>query len=385
MSNEKQDLSPTAEEKSDQTQNNHAPAHPNHPFFHYYGMLVHQQNMLQDNVRTGTYRNAMINNPSTFKDAVVLDVGTGSGVLAVFAVQAGAKKVYAVEASDVADRAKQLIAANNLSEKIEVIKGTVEKIELPEKVDVIISEAMGFMLLHEQMLQSYMIARDRFLKPEGRMFPTTGTIRVVPITDHNLWLEQETKATFWDNKNFYGLDLTCLREAAAEDHFSQPVVGTFDPSCIMSCDISSYYINFNQDEPNSLDKVEIPLRFTISKTGVLHALGVWFDVSFDGADAKVRLDTGPFSPPTHWYQCRLVFHRPLAVNTTQEVTGKMVLTANEKYSYFIDITLKLEGADHIATSARMNLQDQQYYYLAQPEYNAWGQGCDQFGNPVPPT
>ncbi|POM74668.1 Histone-arginine methyltransferase [Phytophthora palmivora] len=65
------------------------------PFSQYYGMLLHQQNMLQDHVRTGTYERAMLSNPSDFRDKVVLDVGTGSGILAFFAIKAGARKVYA--------------------------------------------------------------------------------------------------------------------------------------------------------------------------------------------------------------------------------------------------------------------------------------------------
>jgi len=58
--------------------------------------------MMQDYIRTATYQRAMLSNPSDFKDKVVLDVGAGSGILSFFAVQAGAKKVYAVEASSMA-------------------------------------------------------------------------------------------------------------------------------------------------------------------------------------------------------------------------------------------------------------------------------------------
>lgn len=71
-------------------------------YFQFYSWLSQQQNMMQDFVRTSTYQKAMLGNPSDFVGKVVLDVGAGSGVLSFFAVQAGAKKVYAVEASQMA-------------------------------------------------------------------------------------------------------------------------------------------------------------------------------------------------------------------------------------------------------------------------------------------
>ena len=71
-----------------------------------------------------------------------------------------------------------------------VIRGKVEEVVLPEKVDVIISEPMGFMLVHERMLESYIAARDLFLKPGGLMMPTTGTIFFAPFTDRTLYQEQ---------------------------------------------------------------------------------------------------------------------------------------------------------------------------------------------------
>lgn len=63
------------------------------PFTHYYGQLLHQGNMLQDLVRTGTYQQAFLQNRVDFEDKVVLDVGTGTGILSFFAAQAGARKV----------------------------------------------------------------------------------------------------------------------------------------------------------------------------------------------------------------------------------------------------------------------------------------------------
>lgn len=81
-------------------------------YFHYYGMLQHQQNMLQDYVRTGTYCAAILDNKADFAGKAVCDVGAGSGILSLFVAQAGARVVYAVEASNMAQYAAQLAAAN---------------------------------------------------------------------------------------------------------------------------------------------------------------------------------------------------------------------------------------------------------------------------------
>lgn len=70
--------------------------------------------MLQDYIRTSTYQKAVLINTVDFQDKVVLDVGAGSGILSFFSVQAGAKKVYAVEASSMASHAQvKLFQINN--------------------------------------------------------------------------------------------------------------------------------------------------------------------------------------------------------------------------------------------------------------------------------
>lgn len=337
--------------------------HKDHPFFRYYGLLVHQQNMLQDTIRTGTYRQAIQDNAIDFTDAVVMDVGTGSGILAHFAVQAGARKVYAVEASGMADRARVLLEANGYdSSKIEVIKGTVEEITIPEPVDIIISEPMGFLLVHEQMLQSYIVARQRFMRPGGKMFPSRGTIYCAPFTDSALFAEQEQKLVFWEQQDFYGLDLSSLKEAAANDHFAQPVVGYFDPSILLADTTATHLIDFEKDSPEDLARVRVPFSFTMTKTALCHGLACWFDVDFLGSAATVRLDTGPSAAGTHWYQCRLMLRKPLGVNATQVVTGYMELVAHEKYSYGVTLSMTLDGTT-FTSEQKMNLQDQMYHYL----------------------
>lgn len=81
-----------------------------------------------------------------------------------------------------AQYAKKLVEANGFK-NIEVIHSTIEELELPEKVDTMISEPLGIFLLNERMLETFVIARKKFLKPGGKMFPTRAELYVVPFTD----------------------------------------------------------------------------------------------------------------------------------------------------------------------------------------------------------
>ncbi|KAF5184993.1 arginine methyltransferase [Thalictrum thalictroides] len=102
-------------------------------YFCTYAYLYHQKEMLCDRVRMDAYYNAVFQNKEHFNGKTVLDVGTGSGILAIWSAQAGARKVYAVEATKMSDHARELVKANNFDHVVEVIEGTVEDISLPEK------------------------------------------------------------------------------------------------------------------------------------------------------------------------------------------------------------------------------------------------------------
>ena len=163
---------------------------------------------------------ACMKNKESFKDKVVLDVGTGSGILAIFAAKAGARKVYAVEATDMAKFAKKLINGQGLQDRIEVIQGIVETVNLPEKVDIIISEWMGYFLLRESMLDSVILARDKFLKADGALYPSHANLYMAPIRTNltasrngNFIQSMENWGDFIaDMDNYYGVNMECLSE-----------------------------------------------------------------------------------------------------------------------------------------------------------------------------
>lgn len=222
-------------------------------YFQFYGYLSQQQNMMQDFVRTSTYEKAIYGNLSDFQDKIVLDVGAGSGILSFFAVQAGAAKVYAVEASNMALHAQQLVTANNLHDRITVIAGKIEEIELPEQVDIIISEPMGYMLYNERMLETYLHAK-KWLKPGGKMFPTRGDLHVAPFSDEGLYMEQFNKSNFWCQTSFHGVDLSSMREAAMKEYFRQPIVDTFDIRICMSKSVR-HVVDFSEADETDLHRI----------------------------------------------------------------------------------------------------------------------------------
>ena len=113
-----------------------------------------------------------------------------------------------------------------------MIQGCVEDIKLPElekQVDVIISEPLGTILFNERMLESYVIARDKFLKPEGKMFPTEAYLCIAPICDIQLYNDQLNKTIFWGNNSFYGFNLTALKERAIFEKLRQPIIASYNP------------------------------------------------------------------------------------------------------------------------------------------------------------
>ncbi|XVF08901.1 hypothetical protein REPUB_Repub07fG0044500 [Reevesia pubescens] len=140
-----------------------------------------EKEILCGRVRIDAHFNAIFQNKHHFQGETVLDVGTRSGILAIWSAQVGARKVYAVEATKRSKHARSFVKANNLQDIVEVIEGSMEEVVLPEKVDGIISEWMGYLLLRESMFDSVICARDRWLKPTGVVYSSHARMWVAPM------------------------------------------------------------------------------------------------------------------------------------------------------------------------------------------------------------
>lgn len=137
-------------------------------YFNSYAHFSIHEEMLKDRVRTTSYEKAILRNKHLFEGKTVLDVGSGTGILCLFAAKAGAKHVYGIECSEIVEISKKIAVDNNLDDRITFIKGKAEEITLPvDTVDIIISEWMGYFLLYESMLDTVLLMRDKVLYPSS--------------------------------------------------------------------------------------------------------------------------------------------------------------------------------------------------------------------------
>jgi predicted RNA methylase len=107
---------------------------------------------------------------------VVVDIGTGPGILALLACQAGARRVYAIDVSDAIQVGRELAAANSYADRIEFIQALSTQVTLPESADVIVSDLHGAIPLFQLLILSLVEARRRFLAPGGVMIPQQETL-----------------------------------------------------------------------------------------------------------------------------------------------------------------------------------------------------------------
>nr|XP_046238440.1 histone-arginine methyltransferase CARM1-like [Scatophagus argus] len=308
--------------------------------YQFHSCLSQQQSLLQDYLRISTYQRAILVNEMDFRDKVVLDVCCGSAILSFFAVQAGATRVYAVESSPMAKYTQILVHSNYLSERIRVLEGEVEAVGCPDMVDVIVSEPMGYMLLNDRLMESFLRAR-KWLKPNGLMFPSYGDIHLAPFSDEQLYFEHYARASFWQQRSFYGVDLSALHSPAVDEFFKQPIVDTFDVQILMARSVK-HCINFMEVKEEDLHRMEIPFVFTLLQSGLVHGLAFWFDVAYLGSKSTVWLSTAPTEPLTRWYQVRCLLQTPLFAKLGQTLSGTVLLSANNRQSYDIHITATVD-------------------------------------------
>ncbi|XP_046559649.1 protein arginine N-methyltransferase 1-B-like [Haliotis rubra] len=305
-------------------------------YFDSYAHFGIHEEMLKDEVRTLTYRNSMYYNKHLFKGKTVLDVGCGTGILCMFAAKAGAAKVIGIECSNIIEYAEKIVKANHLDNVISLVRGKVEEVVLPdgvEKVDIIISEWMGYCLFYESMLKTVIFARDKWLAPGGLIFPDRATLYITGIEDRQY---KDEKINWWDN--VYGFDMSVIRSVA----ISEPLVDVVDPKQVVSnsCLIKEVDIYTVTEDDMTFTS---PFHLQCRRNDYCHALVTFFNMEFTKCHKRTGFSTAPEAPYTHWKQT--VFYlgeNDLTIKKGEEIYGTFSMTPNKSNNRDLDFVVDVD-------------------------------------------
>lgn len=304
-------------------------------YFNTYAHFGIHYDMLSDKVRTETYRDAILKNSDTIKEKVVLDLGCGTGILSMFSATAGAKKVYALDQSEIIYHAMDIVRENSLQDVITLVKGRLEDTKLEEKVDIIVSEWMGYFLLFEGMLDSVIYARENCLNPGGLLLPNRCNISLVANGDIDT---HKKLIDFWSD--VYGYKMNCMksevvREASIDVVASKNIIS--EPYIIKEIDINTC----------STDVMDFTSKFRliILKDGFLTSLVGYFDTFFD-LPTSISFSTGPHVTSTHWKQTVFYFRDCKEVKEGDVIEGTIICSRQKTDVRALSVQINIFGKDH---------------------------------------
>ncbi|KHJ46637.1 hypothetical protein D918_02953 [Trichuris suis] len=344
-------------------------------YFDSYAHFGIHEEMLKDEVRTLTYRNAIYHNSHLFRGKVVLDVGSGTGILSMFAAHAGARRVIGVTPSrfvnittvrhvyldsrlnfqkSPSNRRKsssridwitvgswaRLYTLRSLPVSvITIVQQKVEDVaELPDgidKVDIIVSEWMGYCLFYESMLNTVIFARDKWLKPNGMIFPDRASLFICAIEDRQY---KDEKINWWEN--VYGFDMSSIRNVA----MSEPLVDVVDPNqvvtnCSLLKSVDLYTVKVEDLTWTS------PFKLVANRNDFIQAMVTFFTVDFTKCHKPIGFSTAPDKRYTHWKQTVFYLEDSITIKRGEAVNGTMSVRPNEKNNRDLDfeMTVSFKG------------------------------------------
>ncbi|CAD5117455.1 DgyrCDS6222 [Dimorphilus gyrociliatus] len=299
----------------------------------YYDMFQHYL-MLADSSRMLHYKRGIFEK-NKIKGKVVLDAGSGFGILALWCAQAGAKKVYAVEITDNYKHIIEAAKANGLSDIVEVIHDDALLVDLPEKVDVIVSEPIGMSIIAEGMFTFLCSVRDKYLKPDGEILPCGGNLYISAISDPDF--AGRIESFFQNFKAMYGVKMNHLIPRARDSLSSRAFQKSIRKHFLRSEPAMFKTLDFKTMSFEEANCVYGDYDLEIVSDGLVHGFSIFFDILFPNG---TLLDTSPLSQPTHWKSTVCYFKEPKNLQQGQKITGTVKLRVVENIEFFIDVTLE---------------------------------------------
>jgi type I protein arginine methyltransferase len=273
--------------------------------------------MIGDSARFNAYAKAI--SRSVRPGDVVAEIGCGPAVFSLLACRAGAKRVYAIETEDIIDVARQIAVANGFEDRIQFFQSDSRNVELPERVNVIVSDIRGVLPLFDGAVASLEDARKRLLAPNGVLIPRRDVLKAAIVESGPFYesLVSPWKKTIEET----ALDVP-LRMVLNTAHGSSP-----KPEQLMSEAAEICTLDYTgHPNPNASAKLILYAK----RDGTAHGICMWFETELY---EDIGFSSGPESPATVYGQLFLPWLEPVLIEEGQEIS--------------VDLHANLVGKDYI--------------------------------------
>lgn len=263
--------------------------------------------MINDTERNQAYDRAL--RAAVKPGDLVLEIGTGSGLVAMMAARAGAERVVTCEVLPIlAEVAQETIARNDLADRVTVIAKKSTQLEvgtdLPDRADVFVSELVNIGMLAPNMLQVLSHARHHLVKPEAKIIPAAARV-------YGALLDCPHLARINPVDRIDGFDMRSF------DRFRSPAYAQIDlaadPHRLLSAPFAALDFDFTQDMPGRGSQ---RLLVTARDAGVVHGIAFWFDLFMDD---ETTYHSSSVSRTNHWKQAAEFFAAPIPVAAGDEL------------------------------------------------------------------
>ncbi|MGQ0677779.1 MAG: tetratricopeptide repeat protein [Rhodospirillales bacterium] len=265
--------------------------------------------MLADAKRNLLYRRAI--EAAVKPGMLVLDIGTGSGLLAMMAARAGAERVIACESEPrLAEIARQIVALNGFAGRIAVIARRSTDLkpgaDLPRPADLVVSEVLDAGLIGEGVISTLRHALAELAAPGARLIPAAATVHGALIHAPALRLTNPVR-------RIDGFDLSPFDQFRGKSGSILAALET-EEHRLLSEPAPLFEFDFARPVPAPRQR---DVAFRATADGTVHAMAMWFDLALDQAHGGSTRPGGEFR---HWATPLFFLERDVAVARGQDVT-----------------------------------------------------------------